>query len=379
MNTSKRMKLLGVAASMAMLGAGFSGWSVAASAAQVNHVAKRSASPVYGGTLTMDVSSPFPHLDPALAYDTTSGEAVYQMYDQLLTYQGKTNNLVPDLASKWSISKNGKVYSFWLRPAKFWNGDPVNADSFIFEFERVLSISTSPFQNFIDPLIAGSQAFQQGRAKTISGMRSLDGGRELQITLTTPSPTFQYVLAMTFDSAVDPKYIQAHPDTSKSDYMDSHPMGTGAYELTSVNPGQQWVFTKNPHFFKKGLPYINKLVFNLDASPESVLLHFEQGQTDFIGFNQSGNGIPGPDYLPLMNSHWAKDTATAVQVSTNYIGLNYKYGPTAHNLKLRQAMEYAVNKEELLKIVNGRGVIANQVIPSSMPSGYVTHLPAAAD
>ncbi|MCY0874671.1 MAG: ABC transporter substrate-binding protein, partial [Firmicutes bacterium] len=47
--------------------------------------------------------------------------------------------------------------------------------------------------------------------------------------------------------------------------------------------------------------------------------------------------------------------------------------------KLRQAMEYAVNKEELLKIVNGRGVIANQVIPSSMPSGYVTHLPAAAD
>lgn len=378
MKKGKNMRLMGVIASIAMLTAGLSGWSAQASANTVHSLAKRSAAPVYGGTLTMDVSSPFPHLDPALAYDTTSGEAVYQMYDQLLTYAGTTNNLIPDLASKWTISKNGKVYSFWLRPAKFWNGDPVNAESFIYEFQRVLSNSASPFQNFIDPLIVGSAAFQKGQAKTISGLKSLEGGKELQITLNNASPTFQYVLAMTFDSAVDPKYIEAHSDTVKSDYMETHPMGTGAFELTSVKPGQQWVFTKNPHYFKTGLPYLSHLVFNVDASAESVLLHFEQGQTDFIGYNQAGNGIPGPDYLPIMNSRWSKDTTTAVQVSTNYIGMNYKYGPTK-SLKLRQAMEYAVNKLELLKIVDGRGVIANQVIPSSMPSGYVTNLPASAD
>ncbi|MCY0877024.1 MAG: ABC transporter substrate-binding protein [Firmicutes bacterium] len=375
----KQMRLVGVVASVALLSTALAGCSTQPTAtAPVNHtVAQQGAQPTYGGTLTMDLSSPFPHLDPALAYDTTSYEAVTQMYDQLLTYKGTSNTIIPDLASRWSISKNGKVYSFWMKNAKFWNGDPVTADSFITEFQRVLSFSASGGQGFIAPLIVGSEAFEKGQAKTISGMKSLDGGKELQITLTQPSPTFQYVLAMPFFSAVDPKYIAAHPDTAKNDYMAQHPMGTGAFELSSVNPGQQWVFTKNPHYFKKGLPYLSKLVFNLDSSPESVLLHFEQGQTQFIGYNQAGNGIPGPDYLPIMSSKWKSDTYTTTQVSTNYIGLNSSVAPT-NNLLVRKAMEYAVNKEELLRIVNGRGVIANQPIPISMPSGYQTHLPASA-
>ena len=374
MKTSGGIRLLGVVASIAMLGTALASGGAQAASAPARHAPNQ---PQYGGTLTMDLSSPWVHLDPALAYDTTSYEAVLQMYDQLLTYQGTTNHVIGDLAARWSISNGGKTYSFWLRKAKFWNGDPVTANSFITEFERVLKNPASGGQGFIDPLIVGSDAFQKGKAGTISGMKSLDGGKELQINLTQSSPTFQYVLCMPFYSAVDPAYIKAHPDTVKNDYMEQHPMGTGAFELTSVKPGQQWVFTKNRHYFKKGLPYLNKLVFNLDSSAESVLLHFEQGQTDFIGYNQAGNGIPSQDYLPIMRSKWGKYTYTATQVATLYIGLNSKVGPTA-SLQVRRALEYAVNKNELLRILDGRGVIANQPLPTSMPSAYVKNLPADA-
>ncbi len=75
----------------------------AAGAPKAVSQAAQGAQPVYGGTLTLDLSSQFPHLDPAKAYDAISYEALYQFYDQLVTYKGAANTLVPDLAS-WSIS-----------------------------------------------------------------------------------------------------------------------------------------------------------------------------------------------------------------------------------------------------------------------------------
>lgn len=375
MGSRRKITAFAVVASIALFSTAINGVATGAHATSLQRTAL--SHPQYGGTMTMDVASPFPHLDPALAYDNLSYEPVLQMYDQLLTYKGTTNDLVGDLAARYTITNHGTVYTFWLRKASFWNGDPVTANSFITEFERVLNNPQSGGQGFIDPIIVGSNAYQMKKAKTISGMKSLDGGKVLQITLTGPDPTFGFVLAMPFYSAVDPAYIAKHPDTLADDYMETHPMGTGPFELSQTVAGQQWVLTRNPHYFKAGLPYLNKLVFNLDSSPESVLLHFEQGSTDLIGFNQDVNGVPEQDYLPLVNSKWSHDLYTTELVTTNYIGLNTKVGPTK-NLLVRQALEYAVNKKELLRIEGGRGVIANQPLPNSMPSGYNAHLPANA-
>ncbi|PWI57626.1 hypothetical protein BM613_07475 [Sulfoacidibacillus thermotolerans] len=233
MNRNK-LRLLGVIASMAMLGTALAGCGTqsASSGGTSPSPASSSSQPVYGGSLTMDLSSQFPHLDPAKAYDTTSYEAVLQFYNQLVTYQGATNNIVPDLAT-YSISDGGKVYTFHIKSAKFWNGDPVTAQSFITEFERVLNNNMqSGGQGFIDPLIQGSAAYVAGKATSVSGLKALDANT-LQITLTHPSATFLYVLAMPFFSAVDPSYIAAHPES----YIDTHPMGTGPFVLASYSPG----------------------------------------------------------------------------------------------------------------------------------------------
>ncbi len=377
MKITQSMRLFGVVASITALSAALAGCSAQAASTPIKHrtAAQQGDKPVYGGTLQLDVAGAFPHLDPAKAYDTTSYEAVLQMYDQLVTYKGATNHLIPDLASNYTVSKNGLVYTFNLKKAKFWNGTPVTANSFITEFERVLSSKVSSLgSGFINPLVVGSAQYAAGHAKTISGIKSLNGGKTLQITLTQPSPTFLYVMAMPFFSAVDPAYIASHSIS----YVDYHPMGTGAFELASYVPNQQWTFTKNPHYFKPGVPYLNKIVFTNNSSPEAVRLHFQQGLTGLIGYNQGGNGIPSQDYLMFTTSPTLKkDIFTQVMVATNYIGLNTKYGPTA-KVGVRRALEYAVNKQELLRILDGRAVIANQPIPVSMPSAYEKKLPANA-
>jgi len=368
-----KLRLVGVVASIGLLGTALAGCSTQAVGAPHQTQAQQGAQPVYGGTLNVDLGGAFPHLDPARAYDTTSYEGVTQLYDQLVTYQGSSNNLVGDLASSYSVSKNGKVYTFQLRNAKFWNGHAVTANSFITEFQRVLTPSNqSGGSGFIDPLIVGSDAYAKGTAKTISGMKSLNGGKTLQITLTSSSPTFLLVMAMPFFSAVDPAYVNAHPEA----YVDYHPMGTGAFELASYKPNVSWVFKKNPNYFKKGLPYLNEIVFTNDSSPQSVLEHYQQGSTGLIAWNQGG--IPSQDYLPLSNNtKYKSQIVKSVEVAVNYIGLNSAVGPTK-NVQVRRALEYAVNKEQLVRILDGRAIVANQIIPPSMPSGFETKLPANA-
>ncbi|MCI0182743.1 MAG: ABC transporter substrate-binding protein [Acidibacillus sp.] len=373
MNVSK-MRMVGVIASMAMLGTALAGCGTqsATTSQQGNTTASGgSTQPVYGGTLTLDLLSQFPHLDPAKAYDTTSEEAVEQFYNTLVTYQGATNTIVPDLAS-YTVSDGGKVYTFSIKNAKFWNGDPVTAQSFITEFQRVLSNSMqSGGQGFVDPLIQGSAAYVAGKATNVSGLKAINSST-LQITLMHPSATFLYVLAMPFFSAVDPTYIAAHSES----YIDTHPMGTGPFELASYTPGKDYVLTKNPNYFVKGIPYLNKIVFNINNSPSAVLFHFEQGQTGMISWNQGG--IPTEDYLPLINNPtYASDIVKQTEVATDYFGLNCAVGPT-QNVAVRRALEYAVNKQVIVRILDGLAVPANQIIPPSMPSGYEQNLPANA-
>ncbi len=368
---SKKMRIFGVVASVAMLGTALAGCSSQAAQPLKTSPAPSAAKPVYGGSLTMDLSSNFPHLDPAKAYDTTSYEGVLQFYNQLVTYKGATNDIIPSLAS-YTISDGGKVYTFHIKKAKFWNGNPVTAQSFITEFERVLNpVNQSGGSGFIDPLIVGSDAYAKGHAKTISGMKAINNNT-LQITLQNPSATFLYVMAMPFFSAVDPSYIKAHPES----YVDIHPMGTGPFMLQSFVPGQKYVFVKNPNYFQKGIPYLNQITFNINNSPQAVMLNFEQGNTGLISWNQGG--IPSQDYLPMStNPKYSKDIVKTVQVAVHYMGLNTKYGPTK-NVLVRKALEFAVDKQQIIRLLGGLGVPANEPIPTSMPSAYEKTLPANA-
>lgn len=335
--------------------------------------------PIEGGSVTLDALQNIRDLDPAFAYDTQSYEVVTELYDQLVTWKGDTTDIIPMAAQDYTVSPDGLTYTFHIRKGMtFWNGDPVTAQSFIDELYRVLSPTLqSPGQSFYE-IIQGADAYAAGKAKTISGLQAPDP-YTLVIKLSKPEAFFIQILTMPFASAVDTKFIQSvgnHEVYKKNPAFDSNQaMGSGPFKLQSINQNQI-VLVKNTNYWRtdqygQKLPYLDKVTINVNGNDQIDAMHFEQGQTAWIAWNMGG--IPSSAYPKFMSDpNLKKLTVTAVQNSVQYVGMNTKTGPTAKPL-VRQAIEYAIDKQAVLKLNNGRGQIANQPLPPGVV-GYVKNL-----
>lgn len=328
-----------------------------------------------GGTINIDSIGTIKDLDPAHAYDTSSEEIVQQVYDRLVTYQGTGATIVGMDAKSWEVSPNGKVYTFHLRPGlKFSNGDTVTAQSFVDEFDRVLSKSiNSPAEGFLDPILQGSHAYYEGKAKSVSGLKAVNANT-LQITLTAPEAFFVQVLAMPFFAPVDMKFIDKVGNTA---FDSKETMGNGPFVLSSVSPST-YVLTKNPLYWEKDaqgnrLPYLNQVNININANTELDALNFQKGQTAFMGMMT--NGVPSTAWPQFISTPSLKKTIMQLPSNaTYYIGFNNKIKPF-NNVLVRQAMEYAINRTRIAKLLDNRVQVANQPLPPGI-DGYEKNLPA---
>lgn len=344
--------------------------------------------PVEGGSITLDMSQAVPDLDPTVAYDTTSAEVDYAIYEQLVTYKKNTYDIVGDLAKDWTVSPDGKTYTFHIRHGvTFSNGDPMNAKNFVFQLERLLTKNLQPkpspgssfFMN-----ITGAQAFYNGTAKTISGVTTPDP-YTLVIHLDKPEKFFLQILAMPFLSATDPKFVNK---VGNAAFDTTQAMGTGPFELKS-NSQTQVVLVKNPHYWQKDsagnqLPYLNQITINVNNNGQIDALHWEQGQTAFMSpWLMGGDGIPSAAYPVIMNSPKYKSLVMKQdENSVFYYGLNNaktlngKPNPVS-NVDVRKAMEFAFDDSQIIKLNNGAVKPLNQPLPDSMV-GYVKNLAPSA-
>lgn len=331
-----------------------------------------------GGSITLDATNNFKDLDPAKAYDLASYELVTQMYETLVTFKGNTSEIAPLVATSWEVSPDGKQYTFHLRKdAKFWNGDPVTAQSFIDEFKRVLSSSvSSPGEGFLDPIIKGSTEYFKNKAKDVSGLHAPDLNT-LVITLNQPEPFFLDVLAMPFFSAVDTPWVTK----VGNDAFDSNsPMGSGPFKLGSITT-QGAELVKNPNYWMKDangeqIPYLDKVTIRINTDGTVDALNFERGDTALIA-SLFSSGIPSSQYPTFMaNPKLKAEMVTGPENAVNYIGMNTSMKPF-DNKFVRQAVEYAINKDEVKTLLNNRVTVANQPLPPGI-KGYVSDLPADA-
>lgn len=332
-----------------------------------------SSQPVMGGTLQLDVGQDFSHLDPALAYDIIDWEVLYQVYTPLVTFKGSTTEITALGATTWDVSSDGKTYTFHLRKdMTFTNGDKVTAQSYIDEFQRVLDKSiNSPAEGFIDPLVEGATAYHAGTAKSITGLKASDP-YTLVITLTKAEPFFLDVLAMPFFSAVDQSYITKIGDKA----FDHQTMGSGPFQQKSYQPGRQLALTKNPNYFIANTPKLDEVDMDINSNLQASALKFKQGISGFLSWNQS---IDSQDFVSMLNDpQYKNDFYKQNEVATYYIALNTKPKSPIQKKLVRQAINMAVDKQKLVKLLNGRAAVTNQVLPPAMP-GYEKSLPANID
>ncbi|MER9633706.1 ABC transporter substrate-binding protein [Mesorhizobium sp. M0228] len=312
-----------------------------------------------GGAITITYKDDVATLDPAIGYDWQNWSMIKSLFDGLMDYEPGTTNLRPDLAESYEIASDGKTFTFKLRQGvKFHNGREMTADDVKYSLDRLTNPKTqSPGAGFFGS-IKGYDDVAAGKAESLAGITVVDP-YTIKFELTRPDATFLHVMAINFSHVVPKEEVEKYgADFGK------HPVGTGAFKLAEWTLGQRVVFERNPDYWHKDLPHLDKITFEIGQEPIVALLRLQKGEIDV-----PGDGIPPAKFQEVMADPEQKARVVeGGQLHTGYITMNTTMAPF-DNLKVRQAVNMAINKDRIVQLINNRAVPANQPLPPSMP-GY---------
>jgi peptide/nickel transport system substrate-binding protein/oligopeptide transport system substrate-binding protein len=320
---------------------------------------KADLTPQKGGEITVVYKDDLATLDPAIGYDWTNWPAIKMVFDGLLDYDSGTN-LLPRIAEAMpGISADGLVYTFKLRKGvKFSNGRELTAEDVVYTFTRLLNPKTaSPGAGFFVG-IKGAQDFIDGKAPAVAGVKALDGST-VEISLNAPDVTFLNKVALNFAYIVPKEAVEAAGEN-----FGHQPVGTGPFILKEWVAGQKLVFERNPNYFFEGRPFLDKVTIEVGVEPSVALLRLEKGEIHLMG-----DPPPGADWARITSDDaWKERLEIQQQVNTTYIAINTTQAPF-DNVKVRQALNHAIDKQRIVQLLNGRASVANQILPPLMP-GY---------
>ena len=239
------------------------------------------------------------------------------------------------------------------------------ASDFVFTFERLLNPKTSaPSESFFEG-IAGAKAFRAGQAPNLRGLRAPQSDT-LIVELEEPDPSFLYILTLT-GALVVPRET-ADPTESS---LKSHPVGTGPYVLTQWQRGTKMRFERNPLFSQPDGQYLDAIEVMVGGDPTLHLMMFERGELDIADITEKP-GISVPDYIRIARgARWQGLVERLSAATTDYLFLNTEM-PPFDDTKVRQAMNYAIDKHKLVRLLHGMVTPANGFLPPVMP-GFNTN------
>ncbi len=310
-----------------------------------------------GGQMVVTYKDDVSTLDPAIGYDWQNWSMIKSLFDGLMDYEPGTSTLRKDLAEDYTISDDGKTFTFKLRKGvKFHNGREMTAEDVKYSLDRVTNPATqSPGAGFFGS-IKGFDKMADGSAKSLEGVTVVDP-YTIKFELTRPDATFLHVMAINFSFVVPKEEVEKWgADFGK------HPVGTGAFKLGEWTLGQKLVFERNKDYWNAGLPKLDQITFEVGQEPVVALLRLQKGEVDV-----AGDGIPPAKFLEVKNDPtYAKLIVEGGQLHTGYVTMKTTMKPF-DNVKVRQAVNMAINKDRIIRIINGRAVPANQPLPPTMP------------
>lgn len=300
-------------------------------------------------------------MDPSKSTDAISGTAINDTTDGLYRYSG--TELKPAIATKIvKPTKNGTVYTFKLRDAKWSNGDPVTADDFVFAWRRTVDPATKSQYAYLYSGVVNADAVMKGTKKPATlGVKALDK-HTLQVTLEHPIPYFQKMMVNGPFFPQNEKYVKKMG--SKYGTQAKYTLANGPYKLTGWNgSNNSWQEVKNPTYWNAKNVHIDQINVTAVKDATTAMNLFQSGKLDDAALtgDQAAQAKTQKDYRGIK------------QTSVFYLELNEKKVPAFKNTKLRQAMSMAINREEYIKKVLQDGSIdAPTVTPSGLAENPTT-------
>ncbi len=322
-----------------------------------------------GGTYTLNLIRGMPgKLDPVQMTSKTEDDIAGNIFDKLIDNDGKLT-LEPELANRWEVSEDGKIYTFYLRNdvhfhdnAAFPNGQGrlMTAHDVKFSYERICDPKsfTAGYWIFQD-IVEGANAFFDGRSKdTASAPKEVTGFKVIndttfQCILTAPYAPFLQHLTTSFGYIVPREAMAKY---GKDIFR--NPIGTGPFMLDQWAEDQHITLKKNPKYWQKDedgnqLPLMDAVKYLFIKDDKTVMANFERGTMD------ENISIPSEsirNYLStdktLTDKYKDKyELQRAVAMNSHFFDFMCAPGRTFSNVNLRRALSFAVNRAQLVKHV----------------------------
>jgi peptide/nickel transport system substrate-binding protein len=321
-----------------------------------------------GGTLKGSYASFPDYLDPQLSYSAEGWTAMYNTYIPLLTYahaDGEAGSaVIPGLAKSLpKITNGGKTYTLTLRRGlKYSDGTAVKASDFKNAVERMFKLNSGGSFFYTD--IAGAAEFEKTKTGGIDGIKPNDRTGEIVIDLVSPRGTFLNELAMPFVAPVP-------ADTPDRDQSPNPPPATGPYAIVEANPGRGWSYARNPQWAKNNsklmpdLPggHVDRIEIDVVRNQSTQVNDVEQGKSHWMF-----DPLPADRVAEVEGKYEGTQYRPESTISTYFFWMNTTE-PPFDDLEVRQAVNYAVDRDALVRIYSGQLDPGQQILPPGMP-GY---------
>ena len=272
-------------------------------------------------------------LDPHKVAGTWENRIVGEMFLGLTTEDAEAN-AVPGAAESWTISDDGKTYTFTIREHNWSDGTPVTAGDFAYAFARILDPANAAKYAWLLYPIAGAQAFNGGETSDPAsiGVKAIDD-RTLEVTLENSTPYFLDQLTHYTGFPVP----QHKVEELGSDWVKpGNIIGNNAYVVSEWTPNAEIVALKNPEFYDADNVAIDKIIYYPDEDRNSVLKRFRAGEIDYAADFAS-------EQIDWLRENLPDETRISPYLGIYYYPINGTREPL-DNPNVRQALSMAINR-----------------------------------
>ncbi|MBQ6217086.1 MAG: peptide ABC transporter substrate-binding protein [Erysipelotrichaceae bacterium] len=310
-----------------------------------------------GKTVTLQAPTPLISMDTAVATDGTSFSAMTMCMSGLVSLDAD-GNPVADAAESWTVSDDGLTYTFKLRDGAVWsNGDPVTANDFVYAWDRMT-----------DPETAADYGFLWD----ICGIESYTAVDDLtfEVKLAAPSGFFLGLTAFASMFPMNAKFAEEKGDQYALSVNDM--VYNGPYVMTSWTSGYSFEFEQNPTYWDAenyAKTYAQKVIFREITDTQTALMEYEQGNLDTVSL--SGEQVDANSSAPgFVNRLAGYMYYLAINQGNNHH--NRTGAADLSNVNIRKAMSYAIDREEIARVLNDGSVAAGGIVPIALAANPET-------
>jgi len=228
------------------------------------------AQPRYGGTLVVGLSSEPPHLvlcgPPTWAFYQVAN----QIGNPLVEFDPETLEWKPCLAESWEVTTDGEKMSIkfnLVRNATWHDGEPFTSADVKFTYEEIAPL----FNSFIDSMMRNY----------VESIETPDDYTVIFNFKTTWAPAFYPGYFGGSAVCIMPKHLYEGTDIQNNPY-NTKPIGTGPFKFKEWKKGEYIILERNENYWKKGLPYLDRIIFKIIPSSTAMTLAFEKGDIDYV-------------------------------------------------------------------------------------------------